>query len=134
MEMSLKLARERRLDALKNRNDDRILVKPAEHHTQVKLPDPGTIADFLIDALRHGTDLGQLAAETGWSRSTVLVNLYKVAKKTGVGIRRSQDALHLMLPNGAGNIFPNLKVVNTTSTIRAMASEVSLTPPPGHAR
>ncbi len=132
--MSLKLARERRLEALKNRNENRVLVKPADHHTQVKLPDAGTIADYLIDALRHGTDLGQLAAETGWSRSTVLVNLYKVAKKTGVGIRRSEDTLHLMLPNGAGNIFPNLRVVNTSSTIRSMAAEVVVTPPPGFDR
>jgi hypothetical protein len=128
--MSLKLARERRLEALKNRNEDRILVKPAVHRTQVKLPDPGTIADYLIDALRHGTDLGQLAAETGWSRSTVLVNLYKVAKKTGVGVRRSEDTLHLMLPRDAGNIFPRLRVVNTSSTIRSMADEVVVTPPP----
>ena len=132
--MSLKIARQRRLDALRNRNENRILVKPADHHKQVRLPELGTIADYLIDALRHGTDLGQLAAETGWSRSTVLVNLYKVAKKTGVGIRRSQDTLHLMPPRGAGNIFPHLRVVNSSSTIRSMASEVVVTPPPGFDR
>lgn len=122
--MTLNLAKARRLEALDNRNVDRILVKPAAHHSQVKMPDEGTVADYLIEALRHGTDLGELASETGWSKSTVLVNLYTVAKKTGVGIRRREDVLRMVLPKGCEQDYINPKVVNMPSRIQDIAAEV----------
>ena len=126
--MTLQIAKARRLEALNKRNNDRILVEPVAHHTQITLPEEGTVADYLIDALRHGADLAQLCAETGWSKSTLLVNLYKVAKKTGLGIRRRQDTLHLMLPSDAKQILPGPKVVNPSDTVHAKAEEVLATP------
>lgn len=126
--MTLQVAKARRLEALNKRNDDRILVEPATHHAQVTLPDKGTVADYLIDALRHGADLAQLSAETGWSKSTLLVNLYKVAKKTGLGIRRRRDTLQLVLPSDSKHIFPGPKVVNPSDTLNAQAEEVLDTP------
>ena len=126
--MTLQIAKARRLEALNKRNKDRILVEPVAHYTQITLPDEGTVAGYLIDALRHGADLAQLSAETGWSKSTLLVNLYKVAKKTGVGIRRRQDTLQLMLPSGSKHTFPGPKVVNPSTTLSAQAEEVLDTP------
>lgn len=128
--MTLDLAKQRRLQALNERSEERILVKPAVHHSQVALPEEGTVAAYLIDALARGCDVAQLEAETGWSRSTVIVNLYKIAKKTGVGIRRRGEAMHLILPQGAGRIYPRAKVVASGSTVRSMAAEVVLSPSP----
>ncbi len=128
--MTLHLARTRRLQALKSKTSDRILVKPAAHHSQVRLPDEGTVANYLIDALGHGCTAEQLENETGWSKSTVIVNLYKVAKKSGVGIRRREDSMHLVLPEGSGHIYPRPKVVANGSTVRSMAAEVVITPNP----
>ncbi len=127
--MTLEEAKNRRLQALNKRSADRVLVSPARHHSQVCLPDEGTVADYLIDALGYGCTAEQLVDETGWSRSTVMVNLYKVAKKTGVGIRRRADMLHLLLPEGSGHIYPRAKVVATGSTVRSMAAEVVIVPP-----
>ena len=126
--MTMDLARTRRLQALNKKSADRILVKPAAHYSQVRLPDEGTVADYLIDALGHGCTAEQLEAETGWSKSTVVVNLYKVAKKSGVGIRRREDMMHLVLPEKSGHIYPRPKIVATGSTVRSMAEEVVITP------
>lgn len=110
--MTLELAKSRRLEALNQRFGDRILVKPG-HHSQLTAPTEGTVADYLLDALCKGCDPAQLQQETGWSKAVVMSNLYKVAKRTGVGIRRSQDALHLILPDGADKIYPRSRVVKT---------------------
>lgn len=122
--MSLQMAKQRRLEALTNRSSDRMLVKPAAHSSQVNLPDEGTVADFLIDALMHGCTADQLEKETGWSKSTVIVNLYKVAKKSGIGIRRRGEAMHLVMPQGTKKIYPRAKVVASESTVRSMAADV----------
>ncbi|MFK7744715.1 MAG: hypothetical protein AB8B47_06665 [Roseobacter sp.] len=126
--MTLEMARTRRLEALNKRSSDRILVKAAEHHSQVKLPDEGTVAAYLIDALNRGCDVAQLETETGWSKSTVVVNLYKVAKKSGVGIRRSADTLHLVLPEGSSRVYPHARVVANDSTVRANHRRPIITP------
>lgn len=126
--MTLHLARSRRLQALRSRSADKVLVKPSEHHSQVRLPDEGTVAAYLVDALGHGCTTEQLEAETGWSKSSVIVNLYKVAKKSGVGIRRSGETMHLMLPQGSGHIYPRPKIVAHDSTVRSKAAEVVITP------
>lgn len=103
---------------------DRVLVKPAAHHSLVKLPEEGTLAAYLIDALWHGCRIDSLETETGWSKPTLLVNLSKVARKTGVGIRRKADTLHLILPQGSGDIHPRKKVAGKGGNIRSMAAEV----------
>ncbi|WP_227269016.1 hypothetical protein [Roseobacter weihaiensis] len=82
------------------------------------------MAAYLIDALWRGCRIDSLETETGWSKPTVLVNLYKVAKKTGVGIRRKADTLHLILPQGSGHTRPRSKGVGKGSDIRSMAAEV----------
>lgn len=122
-------AKNRRLQALRKRSGDRVLVKPAAHHAQVEMPGTGTVAEYLIDCLRHGCTAEQLEAETGWSRPTLMVNLYKVAKKTGLGIRRSDEMMHLMMPKGSVHKFPGPRVVATGSTVRSMAGEVVILPP-----
>ncbi|MEE4188171.1 MAG: hypothetical protein V2I76_06955 [Roseobacter sp.] len=127
--MTLQQAKSRRIQALQQRSGDRMLVKPAAHASQVQLPDEGTVADYLVDALGHGCTADQLEVETGWSRSTVMVNLYKVAKKSGVGIRRRDDVLSLVLPQGSGHIYPRPRVVATGSTVRSMAAEVVILDP-----
>ena len=114
--MTLQLAKQKRLEALNNSRSDRVLVKPAAHHSHVNLPEEGTVADYLLEALGHGCQVEQLEGETGWSKSTVIGNLYKVAKKSGVGIRRRADTLHLMLPEGARHMYPRPRVVATEST------------------
>lgn len=114
--MTLQLAKQRRLQALNNSRGDRVLVKPAEHHSHVRLPEEGTVADYLLEALGHGCQVEQLECETGWSKPTVIANLYRVAKKSGVGIRRRADTLHLMMPKGANHMYPRPRVVATEST------------------
>ncbi len=122
--MTLQMAKDRRVRALSDCRTDRMLVKPAAHHSQVQLPNDGTAAAYLIDALVRGCQADQLALETGWSKSNVMVNLYKVAKKCGVGIRRSNDTMHIVLPEGSSRIYPRAKVVATESTMRSMAADV----------
>lgn len=122
--MTLQMAKDRRVQALTARRTDRMLVKPAAHHSQVQMPDEGTVAAYLLDALVRGCQADQIALETGWSKSTVLVNIYKVAKKCGVGIRRSDDIMHIVLPEGSKRLYPRAKVVATECTMRSMAADV----------
>lgn len=126
--MTIQLAKRRRLEALTKCRNDRMLVKPAEHASHVKLPDEGTVADYLLEALGHGCQVEQLSQETGWSKSTVLVNLYKVAKKSGIGIRRRSETLHLVLPQGAKHMYPRPRVVATESTNRRAGKFTIVTP------
>ncbi|MGD9294748.1 MAG: hypothetical protein PVI41_07690 [Roseobacter sp.] len=126
--MTLKMAKDRRVRALTARCEDRILVKPAAHHSQVQLPADGTAAAYLIDSLVRGCRAEQLALETGWSKSTVMVNIYKVAKKCGVGVRRRDDTMHLVLPEGSSRIYPRAKIVASESTMRSMAADVVISP------
>jgi hypothetical protein len=129
--MTLQIAKLRRLEALKNRCRDRVLVEPAEHYSQINLPVEGTAADYLIGALGHGTDVAQLSAETGWSEATVISNVYKVAKKTGVGVRRENNRLYLVLPHGAGRIYPRSKVVSEPDTVEIESAEIVMMPAVG---
>lgn len=126
--MTLQTAKHRRVQALTKAHADRILVKPADHHSCVHLPEEGTVADYLLEALGHGCQVEELEAETGWSKSTVLVNLYKVAKKTGVGIRRRANTLHLILPEGAKHMYPRPRVVATESTCQLNGNYTIITP------
>lgn len=115
--MTLELAKSRRLEALNSRCGDRILVKPG-HHSQVCMPKEGTVAEYLLDALEQGCQPEQLEVETGWSKAIVMSNLYKVAKRTGMGIRRSDATLHLVVPEGADDTVRGPKVVKTEDATR----------------
>jgi DNA-binding NarL/FixJ family response regulator len=110
--MNLQYAKSRRLMALQRLNSDRVLVAPAKHKSELRLPEKGTVAAYLIDALGDGLTVDQIAAETEWSKSTTMVNLYKVAKRTGVGIRRGNERLHLVLPDGTHYAFPRSKTIS----------------------
>jgi hypothetical protein len=112
--MTLALARNRRLDALNKCKADRILVTPAAHVSQVKLPYEGTVAEWLMEALSCGVSVDQLVEQTGWSSSTVLINLYRVAKKSGLGIRREHDSLYMIMPEDFDDFISAAKVVNPT--------------------
>ena len=111
------MAKKRRIEALNKTSKDRILVRPTTHPSNLRLPQEGTVADYLLEALGQGCKVENLEHETGWSRSTVLTNLYKVAKKSGVGIRRRSNALHLMLPDGAKHVYPRPRIVASGSTV-----------------
>lgn len=111
--MTLERARSGRIAALAHLNSDRILVKPANHKGDVTLPEDGTVAAYLIDALGQGSSVEQIVAETGWSKSMVIVNLYKVAKKSGMGIWRRNAVMHLLVPQGAENVYPRKQVMQT---------------------
>ncbi|QJF52954.1 hypothetical protein [Roseobacter ponti] len=93
--------RSRRLRALNNRMSDRVLIKPARHRSDLHMPDSHTVAAYIIRALKNGITSAQLEAETGWSRSTVRVNLHKIAKKCGIGVVRRDELLYLVLPDGS---------------------------------
>ncbi|WP_299916270.1 hypothetical protein [uncultured Roseobacter sp.] len=120
--MTLQLARSGRITALSHRNSDRILVRPARHRADVMLPEEGTVAAYLIDALGQGSTSDQIESETGWSKPTVLINLYRVAKKSGVGIRRRNDVMHLLLPKGAENVYPRKQVTRKADDLTGCAS------------
>ena len=113
--MTLELARSGRIAALAQLNSDRILVRPARHKSDVVLPEEGTVAAYLIDALGQGSSVAQIEAETGWSKPMVIVNLYKVAKKSGIGIRRRNEVMHLLVPRGAENVYPRKQAARPRS-------------------
>ncbi len=98
--MNLEQAKSRRLAALEQRNADKLLVSPAHHAAEMCLPDEGTVASVIVSALSKGLTAEQFATEAGWSRSRTMVNLFKVAKKTGVGIERRDGSLFAVWPDG----------------------------------
>lgn len=104
--MDLQLAKSRRLEALKKTSADRLLVAPAKHVSELRLPKEGSIAAHMIKILREGFTIEEFAAEMEWSKSRIMVNLYQVAKKTGVGIQRRSQLLQLVMPEGASDISP----------------------------
>ena len=129
--MTLQIAKSCRVEALKNCCQDRVLIEPAEHQSQINLPMEGTVADFLLGALAHGANVVQLSAETGWSKATVFSNIYKLSKKTGVGVRRKDNGLYLVLPQGADRIYPRSKVVSEPDTVEIDGAEVVVMPAKG---
>ena len=98
--MDLQQAMSRRLTALEHSNSDKILVSPAHHAAEMCLPAEGTVAAVIISALSKGVAAKQFATEAGWSRSLTMVNLFKVAKKTGIGIERRNGTLFAVWPDG----------------------------------
>lgn len=103
--MNLEQAKARRLKALSKCNADRLLVSPTAHASGLCLPTHNTAAAYIIEALGEGLTIEQFAAQTQWSKSRIMANLYKVAKKTGVGIQRRNERLHIVWPEGCNNIY-----------------------------
>lgn len=97
--MNLEIAKSGRLAALENRYADRLLVSPADMEVDMHMPSEGSPAQYIINALSKGLLPEQFSKETGWSRSRTMVNLFKVAKKTGVGIERRGGKLFAVWPN-----------------------------------
>ena len=100
------IAKSRRTEALKKVNADRVLVKPVANIADLRLPKENTVAAYMIDALGEGLTLDQLVEETDWSKSEIMISLYKIAKKTGVGIQRRSSRLHLALPSNSHGLIP----------------------------
>ena len=98
--MNIEIAKSRRLAALENRNADRLLVSPAGTQSELDMPTEGSIAQVMITTLSGGMTAEQFALEAGWSRSRTMVNLYKVAKKSGIGIERRDGKLFAVWPEG----------------------------------
>lgn len=109
--MNLRIAQNGRLKALTKLNGDRVLVAAAKRRSDLRLPDQGTVAAYLIDAISDNSSVAQIESETGWSKATVMVNLFKVAKRSGVGIRRENGKLSLILPADARDIYPRQRDV-----------------------
>ena len=103
--MNLQHAKARRLAALSDCKSDRLLVSPVRHKSELCLPQNETAAAYLIDALGEGWTVEQFAAKTEWSKSRIMANLYKVAKKTGVGIHHRNDRLHIVWPEGCDETY-----------------------------
>ena len=97
--MNLEIAKSGRLAALENRNADRLLVSPTEKEVDMQMPSEGSPAQLIINALSTGLLPEQFGEDAGWSRSRTMVNLYKVAKRTGVGIERRGGKLFAVWPN-----------------------------------
>ena len=98
--MNLQHAKARRLAALSDCKSDRLLVSPVRHMSELRLPRNESAAAYLIDALGEGWTVEQIAEKTEWSKARIMANLYKIAKKTGVGIHRRNDRLHIVWPEG----------------------------------
>ena len=96
--MNLQHVKQRRLVALKKCKSDRVLVSPAPHKSDLCMPPAETVASYLIEALRAGFTIEQFTSETGWTKPRIMTNLYKVAKKTGVGIQRRSERLFIVWP------------------------------------
>ena len=105
--MTLEHAISRRIEALQNCNSDRKLVSPTKQYTELRLPEQGTVAADVIDALCEGLTIEQFKAETFWSKYQVMENIYRAAKKAGVGIERRSERLHIVWPERSKNISSN---------------------------
>lgn len=123
--MSLQIAKTRRLAALEKCNSDRMLVSPADKEADLKLPEPQTTAADLIDALKKGVTTEELCVEMDWPKARLMTNLYRVAKKTGIGVERRDSQLHIVWPECADDTpvsemdVPTGKVTNFADYVHA---------------
>lgn len=118
--MSLELAKSRRLAALENRKSDRLLVAPVENKSDLQLPEPETPAADMIDALKKGVTVEELSAQMEWPKAQLMANLYRVAKKTGIGVERRDAQLHIVWPETAhGSADDEDSVVDMARYVRA---------------
>ncbi|WP_294607178.1 hypothetical protein [uncultured Roseovarius sp.] len=97
--MSTEMARQGRLRALQFVNSDRILVHAARKCDDIVMPPKLSIDAHLLTELHYGVHVKQIMNETGWSSSRVMEQLYKAAKRAGLGIERRKGVLHLVHPS-----------------------------------
>ena len=110
--MNLEHAKARRLAALKTCNSDRVLVAPTEDISDLSPPERGTLAAHIIGALDRGCSVEEFMAEHGWSKGRAMANIYRVAKKAGVGIQRSNNKLWLVPPVGYGQRIVESEIIS----------------------
>ncbi|WP_116131820.1 hypothetical protein [Tropicimonas sp. IMCC34043] len=84
---------------------DRVLVEPTTDLSNVRPIREGTKRHAMVQALLNGCTLDQLATATGWKRDVASAAIYTDLKAAGLGVRRENGVLHLMLPKGS-NVVP----------------------------
>ncbi|MBK8458234.1 MAG: hypothetical protein IPL47_14965 [Phyllobacteriaceae bacterium] len=85
--------------------EDRVLVEPTSDLSNVRPIREGTKRHAMVQALLKGCTLDQLATATGWKRDVAGAAIYTDLKAAGLGVRRENGLLILMLPNGS-NVVP----------------------------
>lgn len=85
--------------------EDRVLVEPTTDLSNVRPIREGTKRHAMVQALLNGCTLDQLATATGWKRDVAGAAIYTDLKAAGLGVRRANGILHLMLPKGS-NVVP----------------------------
>ncbi|PIV78574.1 MAG: hypothetical protein COW54_08635 [Rhodobacteraceae bacterium CG17_big_fil_post_rev_8_21_14_2_50_63_15] len=90
----------------KGRNlEDRVLVEPTSDLSNVRPIREGTKRHAMVQALLSGCTLDELATATGWKRDVASAAIYTDLRAAGLGVRRENGVLHLMLPKGS-NVVP----------------------------
>lgn len=94
--------------------EDRVLVAPTTDLSNVRPIREGTKRHAMVQALLKGCTLDQLAEATGWRRDVASSALYVDLKAAGLGVRRENGILHLILPEGS-NVVPLRPVAQNTT-------------------
>lgn len=94
--------------------EDRVLVEPTTDLSNVRPIREGTKRHAMVQALLKGCTLDQLAEATGWRRDVASAALYVDLKAAGLGVRRENGILHLILPEGS-NVVPLRPVAQNTT-------------------
>lgn len=94
--------------------EDRVLVQPTSDLSNVRPIREGTKRHAMVEALLKGCTLDQLATATGWRRDVASSALYVDLKAAGLGVRRENGLLILMLPKGS-NVVPLRPAVQVTT-------------------
>ena len=81
--------------------EDRVLVEPTSDPANLRPIREGTKRHAMVQALLKGCTLDQLATATGWKRDVASAAIYTDLKAAGLGVRRENGVLHLMLPTGS---------------------------------
>lgn len=89
----------------KARLADRVIVEPTTDLSNVKPIREGTKRHAMVKALLKGCTLDELAEATGWSRNVASAAVYTDLKAAGLGVRREDGILTLILPKGS-NVVP----------------------------
>lgn len=85
--------------------EDRVLVAPTSDLSNIRPIREGTKRHAIVQALLKGCTLTELAEVLGWRRDVASSALYTDLKAAGLGVRRENGILFLMLPEGS-NVVP----------------------------
>ncbi len=77
----------------RKQNADGVLFAPADAQ---KEPRAGTKRAVILDLLRAGTDVDEIAESTGWKREVASSALYVDVKGAGWGVERIEGRLFLL--------------------------------------